>query len=88
MTEKTDIIIEVFVETGAILNKRGVVINAEARGDDVSYSTVKRHIKQLVEEDFLEIYVEEGAWYRITEKGEKFYSGELDTEDISNAGAD
>lgn len=78
MTDMDDIILEFLEDSGAILNKRGLEINLEQDGYEVSYSSLKRHLPQLEEAGLVEKVVEDGSWYEITSKGEQYLEGEVD----------
>jgi len=83
MTGSDDIILEFLGETEVALNKRGLEINLKEEGYDVSYSTIKRRLPKLEEAELIEIVYESGPWYRITERGQKFLTGEIDLRDES-----
>lgn len=78
MTGRDDIILEVLSDSGVALNKRGLEINLQREDADISYSTLQRRLPKLVEAGLIEMVVEQGAWYAITEKGEAYLSGDLD----------
>jgi len=82
MTGKDDIILEFLSESGAIMNKRGLEINLRHEGSDISYSTIQRRLLKLQNAGLVEMIVEQGAWYKITEKGIQYLEGEVDLRDL------
>jgi predicted transcriptional regulator len=61
--------------------------NLEAyEGVTFSYRTTKRLCKELVEENLLQ-YVEKGkGYYRITDHGQAYLEGEINADELENAG--
>jgi len=82
MTGRDDIILEFLSESGAIMNKRGLEINLRHEGSDISYSTIQRRLPKLENAGLVEMIVEQGAWYKITEKGIQYLEGEVDLRDL------
>jgi len=82
MTGRDDIILEFLDESGVVLNKRGLEINLQRDGADVSYSTLQRRLPKLEESGLIKMVVGQGAWYEITETGRQYLRGELDVRDI------
>lgn len=80
MTAGDDAILEVLSETGAILNKKALEINLKSREGGPSYSTIQRRLAKLESVGLVEVAREQGSWYRITEKGERYLEG---AEDLS-----
>ena len=81
MTGRDDIILELLSESGVALNKKGLELNLQRDGSDVSYSTLQRRLPKLEEAGLIEMVVEKGAWYAITDKGEAYLEGNLDLQD-------
>lgn len=82
MTGRDDIILEFLADSGAAHNKKGIEINLDLENKDASYSTIQRRLPKLEEAGLVEQVREEGAWYRITEKEEKYLEGEEDLRDM------
>ena len=78
MTERDDIILEYLEETDVALNKRGLEVNLQREGYKISYSTIKRRLPKLEENNLITIEDSSGPWYRISEKGKRYLNGELD----------
>lgn len=78
MTGSDDLILEFLEDSGAAHNKRGLENNFKDRGLGVSYTTLNRRLPQLREAGLIKIIPGEGKYYKITEKGEKYLSGEID----------
>lgn len=78
MTGRDDFILEFLADSGAILNKKALEINLAEIGADVSYSTIQRRLPKLEKAGLVEQVREEGAWYQITQRGEKYLSGDFD----------
>ncbi|QLH83413.1 winged-helix domain-containing protein [Halosimplex pelagicum] len=83
MTGRDDIILEYLAETGVALNKRGLEINLQEEGYDISYSTIKRRLPKLEEADLIEIVYDAGPWYRITDRGLNYLEGNVDLREDS-----
>ena len=81
MTGRDDIILEYLADTGVALNKRGLEINLQEAGYDISYSTIKRRLPRLEDADLIEIVYDSGPWYRITERGKSYLEGDEDLRD-------
>jgi repressor of nif and glnA expression len=84
MTGYDDKILEVLGETGAALSKKGIQVNAEIRGTEISYSTVKRRLPKLVDAGLVKIVRETGPYYRITDLGREYLGGDLDVADLDD----
>lgn len=76
LTENDDHILELLGETGVALNKRGLEVNLELRDTPVSYSTIKRRVDKLDEVGFVEDIGETGSYYRISERGRRYLTGD------------
>lgn len=76
LTENDDHILELLGETGVALNKRGLEVNLKLRDTPVSYSTIKRRVDKLDEVGFVEDIGETGSYYRISERGRRYLTGE------------
>ena len=85
MTDKTDRILEFLADTGAAHSKRGIEVNLDALGQNVSYSTIKRHLPKLEAIGLVEVVREKGPYYRITKDGRAYLAGELDVSDRNPA---
>ncbi|WP_018259317.1 winged helix-turn-helix domain-containing protein [Halomicrobium katesii] len=83
MTGRDDIILEFLDESGAILNKKALEINLNAEEAGISYSTIQRRLPKLEETGLVELVIEEGTWYRITDRGRSYLQGEADLRDES-----
>lgn len=75
MTDSDDKILELLEESGVALNKRGLEVNFDLRDVDISYSTIKRRLPDLVEAGLLEVVRRKGPYYRITESGREYLQG-------------
>jgi len=78
MTGSDDTILEFLEESGAILNKKALEINLSAQNAGISYSTIQRRLPKLEDAGLVELVKEEGAWYRISERGEAYLQGDGD----------
>jgi DNA-binding PadR family transcriptional regulator len=87
MTGRDDIILEYLAETGTALNKRGLEINLDLEGYDISYSTIKRRLPKLEDAGLIEVADSSGPWYAISEKGEAYLEGDLDLRDEDDPSA-
>jgi len=81
MTGRDDLILEYLADTDTALNKRGLEINLNIQGYNVSYSTIKRRLPKLKEAGLIEEVDPSGPWYRITDSGRKYLEGEADLRD-------
>jgi len=81
MTGRDDLILEFLAESGAALNKRGLEINLNEEGYDISYSTIKRRLPKLHEAGLIEVVSEKGPWYKISIKGVDYLKGSADLRD-------
>ncbi|MBO4248398.1 winged helix-turn-helix transcriptional regulator [Halomicrobium sp. IBSBa] len=81
MTGRDDIILEFLDESGAILNKKALEINLNAEDAGISYSTIQRRLPKLKEAGLVELVIEEGTWYRITDRGQAYLQGKADLRD-------
>jgi DNA-binding PadR family transcriptional regulator len=81
MTGYDDIILEVLEETGAVLNKKSIELNAELFNREISYSTIKRRMPKLVEAGLVDVYREKGPYYRITPLGRQYLDEQVDLSD-------
>ncbi len=78
MTGRDDLLLEYLAETGVALNKRGLELNLQREGYDISYSTIKRRLPRLEEAGLIVVEDDSGPWYRISRKGKQYLEGELD----------
>ena len=81
MTGYDEHILEYLAESGAALNKRGLEINLNEEGYDVSYSTIKRRLPKLHGAGLLVIVHEKGPWYKISDRGREYLRGDEDLRD-------
>ena len=70
-----DKILELLGETGVALNKRGIEVNLDLQDRPVSYSTIKRRVDKLEDSDFLEDVGTTGSYYRISDRGKRYLTG-------------
>ncbi|MFC7079284.1 winged-helix domain-containing protein [Halorussus caseinilyticus] len=84
MTGSDDRILELLAESGVALNKKALEVNFELEGEDISYSTIKRRLPMLEEIGLVEQVRQKGSYYRITEKGRAYLTGELDASDLED----
>lgn len=82
MTGSDDKILELLEESGVALNKKGLEVNLELEGEDISYSTIKRRLPLLDEAGLVEQVREKGSYYRVTEKGQQYLAGDFSPEEI------
>ncbi|WP_224214567.1 winged-helix domain-containing protein [Natrinema longum] len=83
MNDSDDTILEFLAETGAAFSKRGLEVNFEQRGINVSYSTIKRRTEKLENAGLIKCVEQKGSYYAISESGEQYLEGELDMDNIS-----
>lgn len=81
MTDTDDVILEYLDQCDIVLNKRGLEINLKREGHEISYSSIKRHLQMLEDAGLVKKEVEQGSWYRITQKGREFLEGDVDLRD-------
>lgn len=87
MTRSDDTILEYLDQTGMALPPRTISYNLETRENvDISYTTVNRRLKQLLERGLVEKEYEKGGFYSITAKGRAYLSGEASKEDLEDSG--
>lgn len=82
MTDSTRAILSLLAESGVALSKRGVEINLRLRDNELSYSTIKNHLRLAEATGLVEIAEGEGTWYKITDEGRDFLSEDLDDADL------
>lgn len=83
MTKNDDAILEYLEETGMALPPRGISFNMRTRENaDISYSTVNRRLKQLLESSLVQKEYEPGGFYSITEKGQRYLQGEISANEL------
>lgn len=94
MNEVDDAILEFFEELGEVGSERVSLppspvkrhIVDELGSVDRERSTFSRRMAKLSERGLLEITDEDGSYYRITDKGLAYLSGDLDAEDLNQNG--
>lgn len=82
MTGSDDRILELLAESGVALNKKGLEVNFELEGENISYSTIKRRLPMLEEFGLVEKARQKGSYYRITEKGRQYLAGDLSASEL------
>lgn len=85
MTKSDDAILEYLEATGLALPPRAISHNMQTREDaDISYSTVNRRLKKLLDHDLVTKEYEEGGFYSITERGRKYLRGNLSKSELQD----
>lgn len=85
MTRSDDTILEYLQETELALPPRAISFNLTTRENvDISYTTVNRRLKQLLDHGLVKKEYEKGGFYSITDKGRSYLSGSLDSEHLEN----
>lgn len=83
MTKSDDIILEYLEDTGMALPPRAISYNLQTRENaDISYSTVNRRIKILLENGLVDKLDNPKGYYSITEFGRRYLSGEADVSEL------
>lgn len=83
MTNNDDIILEFLEEYELALSPRSIEYNAKTRhGTDVSYSTINRRLKYLIDAKLVDKEYPDGGFYSITDKGRAYLAGELDAKEL------
>lgn len=75
LNDNDDLILELLGESGVALNKRGIDVNLRLRETPVSYSTIKRRVDKLEENGFVEDVGDDGSYFRLSERGVGYLSG-------------
>jgi len=75
LNDNDDLILELLGESGVALNKRGIDVNLRLRETPVSYSTIKRRVDKLEENGFVEDVGDDGSYFRLSERGVDYLSG-------------
>jgi CTP-dependent riboflavin kinase len=84
MTKSDDAILEYLNDTGLALPPRAISYNMQTRENaDISYTTVNRRLKQLLNQTLVTKEYEKGGFYSITERGQKYLNGELSKSDLT-----
>lgn len=78
MTASDDRILELLADSGHAHNPRGITNNILNNGDSISYNTVKRRTKKLLDAGFIEDIGGQGTYYKITEDGRAYLRGDLE----------
>ncbi len=78
MTKSDPAILELFEESGLTMPPAVVSYNL----DGVSHVTVKRRLRELEKRDLLEKAQDKRGYYRITDRGLAYLSGEVDADDL------
>ena len=77
MTGNDDTILEFLHEKQVALSPTGLHINLDREGYDISYSTVKRRLGHLEDVNLVDKLERKGGYYILTEKGQRYLSGDL-----------
>ncbi|GAA0240770.1 winged-helix domain-containing protein [Haladaptatus pallidirubidus] len=85
MTGNDDTILEYLHEKQVALSPTGLHINLDREGYNISYSTVKRRLGHLEDVNLVERIDRKGGYYILTEKGQRYLSGDLGTEELEKA---
>ena len=86
MTASDDVILEYLDDTGLALPPKAISYNLETReGADISYSTVNRRLKELLNHELVEKEYEPAGFYSITEKGKQYLRGDLSKHELVDA---
>jgi len=80
MTKSDPAILEFFEEQEISMPPAVVSFNIQG----VSHPTVKRRLPVLADNGLLERVEEKRGYYRITEKGRQYLSGDLDASELEN----
>lgn len=85
MTDNDDTILEFLEDSGLALPPRAMEYNLKTRHQkEVSYSTINRRLKLLIETGLVEKEYEDGGFYAITDKGRAYLSGDLDASELED----
>ena len=82
MTGNDDTILEFLHAKQVALSPTGLHINLDRAGYEISYSTVKRRLGHLEDVDLVMKLDRKGGYYVLTEKGQRYLSGDLGVEDL------
>lgn len=82
MNENDDTILEFLRDTDAAFPKKGLEVNLDLEGVEISYSTIKRRTGRLEDAGLIETVREKGSYYCITDRGERYLDGELEPAEI------
>lgn len=83
MTKSDDAILEFLDEHALAFPPRAIEYNLRTRKDvEISYTTVNRRLKELLENGLVHKEYEEGGFYSITDRGRKYLAGELSKDDL------
>jgi len=87
MTKSDDAILEYLEDTGLALSPRAMSYNMRTREQaEISYSTVNRRLKELLEYDLVTKEYETGGFYSITDRGRKYLRGDLMKANLEETG--
>lgn len=75
-------ILQFLSEKDIALPPRPLYENLRLKGATFSYRTVSRRLRHLDELGLVERILGEKGYYKITEKGQSYLSGDLDTSDL------
>lgn len=78
MTKSDPTILELFEESGLTMPPAVVSYNL----DGVSHVTVKRRLRELEKRDLLEKSQDKRGYYRITDRGRAYLSGDVDADEL------
>jgi repressor of nif and glnA expression len=90
MNEKDDAILEYLQDVGAAEPPKVIHWNlTEDRGQgDFSLKTLRRRLDRLEEASLVEVARESGRYFRITDQGERYLSGEYDVTEAEQSESD
>lgn len=86
MTGNDDTILEYLREKDMALPPGTLHFNLEREGVEIGYSTVRRRLKLLESAGLIENEANDGSYYALTEKGQKYFAGDLDATDLEREG--
>jgi len=83
MTKSDDAILEYLQEMGMAIPPRAISYNMQTRENvDISYTTVNRRLKQLLENGLVRKEYEKGGFYAVTDRGCQYLDGKLDAAEL------
>lgn len=80
MTKSDPAILELFEESGLTMPPAVVSYNV----DGVSHVTVKRRLRELENHGLLEKAEDKRGYYRITDRGRAYLSGDIESHELEN----
>lgn len=82
MTGNDDTILEYLHEKDMALPPGTLHFNLEREGFEIGYSTVRRRLNLLESADLIKNKADDGSYYALTEKGQKYLVGDLDASEL------